>query len=290
VPEPSAAAPLVSEPLAQPRPARARDGGMSDEARAQLRRVLARVADYVDTYQREYSSVVAEEEYDQSDWSPAARTKRLRLKADLLLVRPDPTVGWVSFRDVFEVDGSPVRERDARLQRLFLDTSVEGRARLEAIQEESARFNLGPFKRAVNAPLFPLSFLERANQPRFALTLKGTREVDGLPVAEIDYRETASPTLAGSVAAGDQPATGRFLVDPVSGAIVEARVVYERDGAGRLEYVIQYRRDEKLGLWLPDEMQESFNPKNKIMTLGVAHYRNFRRFQVTTDTKVVVPK
>ena len=76
----------------------------------------------------------------------------------------------------------------------------------------------------------------------------------------------------------------------MSGAIVEARVVYERDGAGRLEYVIRYRRDDKLGLWLPDEMQESFNPKNKIMTLGVAHYRNFRRFQVTTDTKVVVPK
>ena len=73
VPEPSAAAPLVSEPLAQPRPARTRDGGMSDEARAQLRRVLARVADYVDTYQREYSSVVAEEEYDQSDSEPGGQ-------------------------------------------------------------------------------------------------------------------------------------------------------------------------------------------------------------------------
>lgn len=280
-------------PRAAPVPTRSerqRDVAVSAEARAELRRILARVADYIDAYQRDYSSVVAEEEYDQSDWSPGAKTRNLRLRSDLLLVRPDPLEGWVSFRDIFEVDGSPVRERDERLQRLFLDPSMESRARLNAIRSQSARFNLGPVERNVNAPLFALAFLERLNQPRFHFAMKGLKEVDGRQFVQIDYRETTSPTLTVTLLGTDQPAQGRFLIDPISGAVAEARVLYEREGAGRMEYIVRFQRSDTLGLWLPAEMRESYNPKNKIMTLGVARYRNFRRFQVSTDTAVVVPK
>lgn len=280
-------------PRPPPPPTRAerpREVPASAEAREELRRVLARVADYIDAYQRDYSSVVAEEEYDQSDWTPGATTRTLRLKSDLLLVRPDPLEGWVSFRDIFEVDGSPVRERDERLQRLFLDPSMESRARLNAIRSQSSRFNLGPVERNVNAPLFALAFLERLNQPRFHFAIKGLKAVDDRQFVQLDYRETASPTLTVTLLGADQPAQGRFLVDPVSGAVAEARVLYERKDAGQMEYVVRFQRSDTLGLWLPAEMRESYNPKNKIMTLGVARYRNFRRFQVSTDTAVVVPK
>jgi hypothetical protein len=32
---------------------------------------------------------------------------------------------WVAFRDVFEVDARPVRDREARLQQLFTDTPAQ---------------------------------------------------------------------------------------------------------------------------------------------------------------------
>lgn len=257
---------------------------------AQLRRLLARAADYVDTYQREYASVVAEEDYEQADWRPEAQTKVLRLTSDLVLVRLDRVEGWVAYRDVFEVNRKPVREREERMQRLLLDPSVQSRARLAAILEESARYNLGPVRRTVNTPLLPLTFLERVNLFRFWMVLRGMTNVDGLQVAEIEYLETVSPTITGTDSGADQPVFGRFLVDPLSGAVVESQTIYARANAGQVEYIVKYRRDDKLGLWLPVEMKETYSIRNKVLTAGVARYRNFRRFEVTTDTRVTVPK
>lgn len=276
----------VDPPPAPPKPLKP----VTAAQEAQLRRLLARVTDYVDTYQREYASVVAEEDYEQADWRPEAQTKVLRLTSDLVLVRLDRVEGWVAYRDVFEVNRKPVREREERMQRLLLEPSVQSRARLMAIQEESARYNLGPVRRTVNTPLLPLMFLERDYLPRFQMWLGGMKNVDGLQVAEIEYLETASPTIAGTDQGTDQPAFGRFLVEPLSGAVVESRTVYARANAGQIEYVVTYRRDDKLGLWLPAEMKETYSLKNKVLTAGAARYRNFRRFQVTTDTHVTVPK
>ncbi|MDO8835171.1 MAG: hypothetical protein Q7V01_06225 [Vicinamibacterales bacterium] len=257
---------------------------------AQFRRLVARVADYVEAYQREYSSVVTEEDYEQMDWRPEARTKTLRLTSDLVLVRLDQVEGWIAYRDVFEVNRKPVREREERMQRLLLDPSLASRTRLAAILEESARYNLGPVRRTVNTPLLPLTFLERTHLPRFQMWLGGTKNVDGLQVAELEYQETASPTMTVTELGADQPAFGRFLVDPLSGAVVESRTVYARANVGQVEYVVRYRRDDKLGLWLPGEMRETYSVRGRTITRGVAHYRNFRRFQVTTDTRVTVPK
>ena len=47
---------------------------------------------------------------------------------------------WVGYRDTFEVDGKPVRDRDERLERLLSDGAVGQAAR---IAEQNARFNLG---------------------------------------------------------------------------------------------------------------------------------------------------
>jgi hypothetical protein len=204
-------------------------------------------------------------------------------------VRLDPQSGWVGFRDVYEVNGKPVRDRDQRLQRLFLDRSLEGRARLEAILAESSKYNLGPVTRTVNVPLFALTFLEKAWQSRFSFSLGGTEKIDGLALAVLDYRETASPTIASALDGADQPARGRFFVDSVSGAVVESQTIYGREAQGQFEYRVRFRRDEKLGLWLPAEMKETYT-LGGVVTSGVARYRNFRRFQVTTDIQMAAPK
>jgi hypothetical protein len=284
-----AAAPLPTSPLRFPDPSLRSGTSATPAQSAELRRLLARVADYVGTYQREYSTVVAEEDYEQSDRRRNASPRSLRLTSDLLLVRLDPQSGWVGFRDVYEVNGKPVRDRDQRLQRLFLDRSLEGRARLEAILAESSKYNLGPVTRTVNVPLFALTFLEKAWQSRFSFSLGGTEKIDGLALAVLDYRETASPTIASALDGADQPARGRFFVDSVSGAVVESQTIYGREAQGQFEYRVRFRRDEKLGLWLPAEMKETYT-LGGVVTSGVARYRNFRRFQVTTDIQMAAPK
>jgi hypothetical protein len=123
---------------------------IASQPSSDLAAVLARAAGYVETFQQQLSGIVAEETYLQEIVPPrdnggssmaAAGPRRRRLRSDLLLVRPEGADTWTQFRDVFEVDGRPVRDRDERLAKLFLSPDASGAAQIQRIREESARYN-----------------------------------------------------------------------------------------------------------------------------------------------------
>src|SRR4030095_1630624 len=163
----------------------------SAEQEPSLNDALRHAATYVANFQRQLSTIVAEETYVQEIkhqqtalGNPILLPRRLR--SDLMLVRPEHSERYVEFRDVFEVDGSGVRDRDDRLTRLVNDP--RGGAQLSAIIRESARYNIGNIERNVNTPLLPLQFLDAAHQPRF--TFK--RELRSGPV----LRDSSSRVIA----------------------------------------------------------------------------------------------
>jgi hypothetical protein len=255
----------------------------------ELQRLIARASGYVSRYEREYSMLVAEEKFVQS-----AKSKTQSLRSDLLLVRTPGADGWVAFRDVFEVDGKALRDRDDRLKRLFLDPSVEARAQLKQIVDESARYNIGQIGRNINVPLFALKFLKPENLSRCRFKLAGRADAGGVTASRMSYDEQARPTLVRLNRIDDAPAKGWFLVDPASGAIVATRMVFELDGGGAVELEVRYARDGALGLWLPSEMTEvhsldGIGARTPLVDAR-ATYSNFRRFQVTTDAQVKIPK
>ena len=267
---PGPGAPL--SPAAVPAPAR----------EAELRLALARLFDYAESYERQYSMLVAEEDYRQSHPSG-----RVHLRSDLLLVM---TVDrWVSFRDVFEVDGKPVRDRDDRLKRLFLDPAPEAQARLQAVTDEGARYNVGPVARNINVPLFPLSILRTYNRLRFDFKLGRDEDSGGVHVWRVEYSERLRPTLVKDLYGNDVPIRGWFLVDQLTGAVAETSVRTSQ-GPATGEMLVRYRRDPLLGLWVPAQMRETFRDGRSVITDGQATYSNFRRFQVTTEEKLAVPK
>src|SRR3954471_23369483 len=83
--------------------------------------VLERAAEYVAAFHRQFAGVVAEERYQQEVKAFPRRAGQLanpmttELRSDLLLVRPSNGDGWTEFRDVFEVNSVPVRDRTDRL-------------------------------------------------------------------------------------------------------------------------------------------------------------------------------
>ena len=96
---------------------------------------------------------------------------------------------YVEFRDVFEVDGKPVRDRQERLTALLLEGSPSSaRPRIQRIIDESARYNIGTIERNVNTPTLPLLFLEPDNQPRFRFK----RVPDQAPAITRTPRETSA--------------------------------------------------------------------------------------------------
>src|SRR5688500_2628650 len=128
-----------------------------------LSEVAARVGEYIAGYHTQLAAVVAEETYTQTvdqgapmerpgglgtspgrdAYGPADRrlppTSRPRnkrtLRSDYALIRVAGRDQWLGYRDTFEVDGSPVRDREERLQRLLATGAVE---QAERIAEQNA--------------------------------------------------------------------------------------------------------------------------------------------------------
>jgi hypothetical protein len=203
------------------------------------------------------------------------------LKSDVLIVRAPAGDRWMQFRDVFEVDGKPVRDRAERLAKLFLDPSPSGQARVEAITAESARYNIGDVARTVNLPTLALTVLEPENRPWFALN--GRRKKENL--WELEYREERGSTMIRTSSGRSMPARGKFLVEADSGRILATELGVDDDMV-RAQIEVTYAAEPSIGLLMPREMREKYVTKRGTTIDGRATYSKFRRYQVTVDQAI----
>ena len=266
--------------------------------------VMARAASYVAQYQTQLRGLVLEEHYRQNLMStapgraigPGARNRQTRegreLKSDLLLVKLTDENFWMQFRDVFEVDRKPVRDRDQRLSRLFIEANVDARKQAESIQQESSRYNLGPLMRTINVPIMALLFLERNVQPivTFRQGKPGNvKRFDGLADADaiwmIEYKEEQKGTMVKGVNNKDIPSHGRIWLDSRSGRVLQTELISE-DTDLRAEINVTYRSEPGLELLVPGEMREIYVIRRNDMRIdGRATYGKFRQFTVSTTEK-----
>jgi hypothetical protein len=277
-----AAADSAPAPAAPSRRARAR------QPDPELDAVLARVGQYVETYLREFGNVIAEETYVQTLTRFSARTSR-RTRADLLLLKG--TDGWVPFRDVFEVDGQPLRERDDRLKALFLEDPEQALAKGRRISEEGARYNLGSVYRTINTPLVTISFFHTVNLRHFEFERRGTPAIDGTRTWRIGYREVGSPTQITQASTGaDLPSKGSLWVEPASGRVL--RTSLETGDVGvQVLVTVDYAPNDALGFWVPEKMEEIYRQPTRNHTIAAtARYSRFRRFAVSTDEMLGPPR
>jgi VWFA-related protein len=286
----------VTPPPPQVVGARDLPGNVSSKPDPVLDTVVARAAEYIAGYFREFRNVVAEEDYVQM--IPATRPlENRRVKSDFLLVTAPDGNTWIPFRDVFEVDGRVIRDREDRLRKLFLEsppgTAFEAMAR---VQDEGSRYNLVSLgKTDINVPTFALTILLDRNIRSFTFKRGREESVDGQALLRVDFDETARPTLVRGADGSDVPSSGSLWIDPLTGRIVKTFLRAARDTgptalAGlTLEATVVYRRSDTLGLWVPAEMREAYRLRGNTVE-GRATYSKFRSFQVRTEQKIKVVK
>jgi len=248
--------------------------------------VMRRAHLYIVEYEDRLSHVLAEERYEQRIVDPGGATLHKRtLVSDYVVFQIPPDESWYAFRDVFEVDGEPVRDRQQRLQELFARRSADTVAQAMKIAEESARHNIGDVPRTINLPTFPLSFLRPANRSRFRFEKLGEEVADGVLAWVIGYRETKNPTFISTTAGVELKAHGRFSLDPTDGRLFRSELVTggDRALAERATITVMYRPDPNLGLWVPGEMQELYDNPRRRKAANVIHgratYSNYRRVE-----------
>jgi hypothetical protein len=257
--------------------------------------VLRRAAAYVAEFQVRLSHIVAEETYVQ-DWTsvgPKGKSfGRRDLRSDLVLMRPAGTDAWAEFRDVFEVDGRAIRPRDDRVEQLLREPAGTS-MHVATVLADSARFNVG-VERNVNTPFFSLRFLETGNQPRFrfersagaAPTLAASTAGPADPVFRVStevwviaYREVRARTLVRTAQRKDQPAHGRFWIEPATGRVLVSELVLD-DGAVRATIEVSYQSEAALNMLVPVVMRERVEGrKTGSVVEGRATYGRFRRLE-----------
>jgi hypothetical protein len=276
---------------------------LAADDRPPLQTILDRVSDYVVRYQKEVAGVVAEELYVQdSDKSDRPFVTHRELKSDLLLVRTEGSAeAYVQFRDVFEVDGDPVRDRSDRLAKLFMNPSENAKKQAAQIMNESARYNIGSVERNINVPLLMLMLLDPTYQPHFKYSLstehKGTPR--GLPKTaaftlpgdawEIEFEETMTPTVVQGDGQ-DAKSHGRVFVDPETSRVLITEIVTEAKTV-RTTIRVSFQSPPLGGVLLPIEMRETYVLKGRFYKLeGAASYSNYRRFTVNTVEQIGDPQ
>jgi hypothetical protein len=283
----------------------AQDRAPASGGQAMLEAVLARTAEYVTEYQTKLAGIVAEEKYTQDvrnlgatprqTFAPSSLTHR-ELRSDLLLVRPSGEGPWLQFRDVFELDGKPLRDRDERLLKLFIDTKAEAREQAAAIAKEGSRYNIGPVLRTINVPVLALMFMSADNQPRsrFLRVSPGNlKRFSGVQVTgeiwAIEFNEVGPETLVRGGGDRDLPSRGRVWVEAATGRVLRTEHVAE-DTVVRATVEVAYGPQEGLNLLVPTEMRENYAfALRGTRIFGAATYSRFRQFKVTTDEKTKPP-
>lgn len=279
--------------------------GRAVTAQPDVNAVLRSVAEYLTQYEQRISAVVAEEDYVQQYVTPpfASPTGQLlratrSLKSDVLVLT-DPAYGWVTFRDVFEVDGKPVRDRDQRLTGLFSASAADALQQARAITEESARFNLNipgvSVNRSVNVPMAALLFFRAAYQPRSKFTFERLDTLQGRRAAVIGFEEQALPRLIRSPT--NVPMQGTAWIEIASGRVLRTSLTFtlERANASTIAVIdVTYALEGKSQLWLPASMNERYTSVQNAQPMGVlsarARYSRFRQFAVdVTQTGVDAP-
>jgi hypothetical protein len=257
--------------------------------------VMLRVHGYVVGYEKDLSGVMSEERWVQRIVARDGQIVAERtLRSDYLVFQLPPDEDWFTFRDVFEVDGQPVADREQRFRELFTRGPSSAVEQAMKIAAENARYNLGDVYRTINVPTFVLTVLRPMNRARFVFEKVGEESIDGTSTWIVSYKEIKKPTFIKSETGKALMSQGRLWVDPSNGRVVKTELVVGgvRSVRDRATIVVTYGPQADLGIWVPIEMTELYDKPSKPKAervAGSAIYSNFRRSDLKNRLEATGP-
>jgi len=262
------------------------------DSKVDLKALLRRAGEYAVEYHERFTALVAEERYVQLTGPDPRRAfgrrfveRERTLHSDYVIVRDFAGAGtWLGVRDVIDVDDEPVPDRE-RLHALLQDTSRPLAARILALADLEAKYNLGAVYRTINVPTLPLEFLLPDHQSRFRFRNAGMTSMGSVPAVRVTFDEREQPTVIRSPAGQSAPSHGSFWLDPRTGAVIrsELRVSPKYGTPVDAIILVTYKRNDRFDMLLPDDMNEIYlTPGDRIE--GHASYTNYRRFE--TDVRI----
>jgi len=249
--------------------------------------IVLAATEYVERYQREFASLVAEEEYTQTSfasWTPTPVVRLIRGEMFLAYIPADRA--WIAVHDVAEVDGVPVPDRGNVRDLLVTGAWQSVAAR---VADLNARYNIGEISRNINEPTFALKVFDPRWIKNFTFGRAGVqpRPADP-PLVTLAFAERDHPTIVKAPLGQPIYSRGEIVVEAGSGRILRTTMHFDRNPIEARQET-EYAVDERLGLLVPLLFRESYATRRSSNLIDrtncEARYTNYRRFAATGRIK-----
>ena len=248
--------------------------------------LVAAAAAYVKEYQRELTSVVADETYTQHVVAQVPRDGQRPLETTLtseIFFMFTAGHDWMAIRDVRAVNGEALEDRPDLRQALQQLPAPEVAGRFKTY---NSRFNVGRITRNFNEPTLSLLVLDDRHRARFAFErTRERRSPDGSEVT-LKFTERRGPTLIRNLDGRNAFAAGEVTVEPGTGRVINAILAVTINSV-RATLSTRYAFEERLGIMVParfgEHYEDGVSPSSRYEEIRCeATYTNFKRFEVTS--------
>lgn len=227
-----------------------------------LEEILARAGAYHATYVERLSGVSLNEEAQVLDVTGGKARGVIRISSDVVFVNLQKQV--LALRDPYAVDTQALRPRTPRITALIAapatPTSRDWDLAASYPAQGSIHFILDLQVR-VNEPTTALQFISPTYQPSMKYRLDGRKKINDVETVGVRFEEpTGQDQLHVLGTRSNARATGRFWVDPLTGAIHQTELWVD----SKLENAVvsvKYAVHPTLGLLLPTDMTETYEER-----------------------------
>lgn len=224
-----------------------------------LAELLTRAAEYHASFASRASGVTLDEHYTFVQVTAGRMHTPMRFRSDVVVL--DLNGRMISLRDPYLLDNVVLRERKPRIVDTLREPTVAGWDRAQKYAAESHFRFVSDVVLALNDPVLALRFISRKLQPKLTYKFEGLKKLDGQQVASIGFKEVGGRDAVFLLGTrGNAAASGRFFVDPATGAIRKTEL-WANSATEAVVTTVTYAPAADLGLWLPAKMTQTFEWK-----------------------------
>jgi hypothetical protein len=223
-----------------------------------MRAVVGAAAAYVAEYQRQLTSILADELYTQDVVDQVPRDPKLprfrTLRSEVFFMFTLANHDWMAIRDVMAVDGQPLGDRPDLREAL---QTLPAREVASTFKSYNSRFNIGRTFRNFNEPTLALLVLDGHHRDRFSFDRRRVERSGDTVLVTLTFAERESPTLIHDVKRGRVFSKGELIVEAGTGRIRRA-VLTAKIAEVQVELTTTYSADDRLGMWVPTQFRERY--------------------------------
>jgi hypothetical protein len=224
-----------------------------------LPELLKRGSDYVAGYAPKASGTILEEQFMIVEVSGDRMLPPRRISSDVVMVNINGRM--ISLRDAYAVDTKPRRDRTLRISDAIATLTQTSWTQAQEMARESFYLFSAAILIRASDPTLVFQFLDAATQPKLTYRLDGRKTFDNVQTLGVRYGEPLERNKTYHLGTrGNAAASGRFWIDPATGAVHQSELWLESP-TEVARVTVTWGPDAARGHLVPKELSGTFEER-----------------------------